>query len=87
MVPEEEVRFSVTRHTPRRHPTRRTLSDLGDSPKNADKRRKLESEELSKGATGKSKTTGKGAHGVCVDSLVLALEFARNALKCISFCV
>ncbi len=54
VVPGEQLPFSVTRHTPRRNPARRTLSDTGDTPKNADKRRKLETEEHSRGATSKS---------------------------------
>ncbi len=55
VVPGEQLPFSVTRHTPRRNPARRTLSDTGDTPKNADKRRKLETEEHSS----RSKSAGE----------------------------
>ncbi|XP_064404247.1 pericentriolar material 1 protein-like isoform X4 [Halichondria panicea] len=64
VVPDEQLPFSVTRHTPRRNPARRTLSDTGDTPKSADKRRKLETEEHSRGATSKgagSKYNGPSA--------------------------
>ncbi len=56
VLSEEQVQFSVTRHTPRRRPpTRRTLSDMEDSPKIADKRRKLDGDEQNRGATSMAK--------------------------------
>ena len=62
-VPKEKIAFSVTRHTPRRHPARRTLSDSGDSPMNADKKRRLDSERVSDPTVtreqGKNTRTGK----------------------------
>lgn len=64
--PEERLNFTVTRHTPRRYPPRRTLSVSDDSPQNVGKKMKLESEENSSTRRnpvamggGQSKTAGK----------------------------
>jgi len=42
----------VTRHTPRRQPARRTLSEDGTSPQSADKRRKLNTATTTEGLEG-----------------------------------